>query len=48
MKQRSNKADIVMALNAIRINPRLSIRAVAKIYGVNTNTLCYRRDGHPA
>ncbi len=37
-----------MALEAIEINPQLSIRAVAKIYNVNAITLSNRRNGRSA
>ena len=47
MDSLSNEARVILALEAIRKDQKLSIRAAAKIYNVSDQTLHRRRDGHP-
>jgi len=37
-----------LALEAIKDNPKIGIRAAAKLYNVPASTLCRRRGGQPA
>jgi hypothetical protein len=36
-----------MALEAIKNDKKLSVRAAAKLYNVSNRTIRHRRDGHP-
>jgi hypothetical protein len=45
MSQSSNKARILLALQAIHNNPKLSLRRAANIYQVPFSTLQRRQDG---
>jgi hypothetical protein len=45
MPSTSNEARIILALEAIRNDKKLSLRAAAKIYSVPYTTLYYRRAG---
>ena len=47
MPSTSNKARIILALEAIRNDEKLSLRAVAKIYSVPYTTLHHRYTGRP-
>ena len=47
MPSTSKEARVILALEAIENNPKLGIRAVAKLYDVPALTLCYRRGGQP-
>ena len=44
----SYEARMNLALGSLQKDPKLSIRAAAKIYKVNKDTLRYRRDGRPS
>jgi hypothetical protein len=48
MESISYEARVNLALEAIRNNKKLSLRAAAKIYNVTINTIRNRRDGKPA
>ena len=48
MSSPSNEARVILALEAIQNNPKLSLRAAAKIYNVTINTIRNRRSGRPA
>jgi len=48
MPSTSNEAKIILALQALEKDEKLSVRAVAKIYGVARKTLGRRRAGKPA
>jgi hypothetical protein len=48
MSQPSNEARLVLALQALRDDPKLSIRRAAQIYEVNRNTLSNRKKGMPS
>src|SRR6478609_1106650 len=45
MSQPSNEARVLLALQALQKDPKLSIRRAAKIYEVNRNTLSNRKNG---
>lgn len=45
METSSNKRRTVLALEALKKDPKLSIRTAAKIYNIPRSTLSYRRDG---
>src|SRR4051794_6859189 len=45
MPQQSKEANIVLAIEAIRRDPQLSIRSAAKIYGIPRVTLSDRIQG---
>ena len=47
MPRQAKEANIVLALEAIRQDPQLSIRAAAKTYGAPETTLRYRIRGRP-
>ena len=47
MPPTSNEARIILALEAIRNDKKLSLRATAKLYNVPESTLRYRRSGKP-
>ncbi len=42
------EAKIILALEAIQNNNKLSLRAVAKLYEILFSTLCDRHAGRPA
>ena len=42
------EAKVILALEALKKDSKLSLRAVAKIYSVPYTTLYYRRAGMPA
>ena len=46
MTQPSDEARVILALEAIKNDKNLSIRAAAKIYNVPATTIRRRRDGH--
>ena len=48
MPPTSNEARVILALEAIRNDGKLSLRAAAKIYSVPYTTLYHRRAGMPA
>ena len=48
MPSTSNEAKIILALQALEKDEKLSVRAAAKIYGVARKTLGRRRAGTPA
>ena len=48
MPSNSNEAQIILALQALQNNKKLSIQAAAQIYGVSRKTLERRRAGKPA
>ena len=48
MESRSNEGQLVLALQAIKQNPELSIRGTAQIYGVSRNTLKRRLQHTPS
>ena len=48
MASLSYEARVILALEAIRKDQKLSIRAAAKTYDVSDRTLRRRRDGHLA
>ena len=48
MASLSNEARIILALQALKNDHNLSLRAAAKIYSVSPATLMRRRDGKPA
>ena len=48
MPSTSNECHIILALQALRNDKNLSVRAAAKIYGVARKTLERRRAGKPA
>jgi hypothetical protein len=43
-----NEGQLLLAIEAIRKDPKLSIRAAAKLYGVPHVTLTYRLRGMPS
>jgi hypothetical protein len=45
MPQSSNEARILLALQALRDNPKLTVRRAANIYNVNRSTLGRRQHG---
>ena len=45
MSSTLKEAKVILALEAIKNNLKLSIRAVAKLYDVLASTLCYRYSG---
>ncbi|GKU14150.1 unnamed protein product [Fusarium langsethiae] len=45
MSQPSKEARVIMALQALQDNPKLSMRRAAEIYEVNRNTLSNRKNG---
>ncbi len=47
MPSTSKEAKVILALEAIKNNLKLSIRAAAKLYDVPASTLCRRRGGQP-
>ena len=48
MVRQSNESDLVLALNALQSDPKLSVRKAAEIYNVSRVTLQRRRDGRAA
>ena len=44
----SNEARVILALEALKNDPTLSLRAIAKVYSVSPATLMRRRNGRPA
>ncbi|RYC77651.1 hypothetical protein BFJ63_vAg19475, partial [Fusarium oxysporum f. sp. narcissi] len=48
MSQPSKEARVIMALQALQDDPKLSMRHAAKIYDVNRNTLSNRKKGKQA
>lgn len=48
MESSSYEARVILALKAIENDPKLSFRAVAKLYGVQRTTLQNRHAGLPA
>jgi helix-turn-helix, Psq domain len=48
MEQPSYESRLILAVTALKNDKNLSLRAAAKIYGVNPATLMRRRDGKPA
>ena len=48
MPPTSKEARVILALEAIKNNPKIGIRAAAKLYHVPASTLCRRRGGQPA
>ena len=48
MPSTSKEARVILALEAIEDNPKIGIRAAAKLYNVPASTLCRRRSGQPA
>lgn len=44
MESRSNESQLLLAVQALKQDPKLSIRAAAKIYNVSRDTLKRRRD----
>jgi len=47
MLSTSKEARVILALEAIENNPKLSIRAAAKLYNILASTLCRRRSSQP-
>jgi len=47
MPRQSNEANIILAIEAIRRNPKISIRQAAKIYRIPRATLSNRIQGLP-
>ena len=45
MPQQLNEGDLILALNALRSDPKLSVRKAAEIYNVPRTTLRDRRRG---
>src|SRR6478609_10333750 len=45
MSQPSNEARVLLALQALQKDPKLSVRRAAKIYEVNRNTLSNQKNG---
>jgi len=48
MPSTSKEARVILALEAIKDNLKIGIRAAAKLYNVPASTLCRRRGGQPA
>jgi len=48
MPRSSNEARVILALEALQRDKKLSLRAAAKLYNVSTSTLGDRRAGRPA
>ena len=48
MPSTSKEARVILALEAIKSNPKIGIRAAAKLYNVPASTLYRRRGGQPA
>ncbi len=48
MPSPSKEARVILALEAIKNNPKIGIRAAAKLYNVPASTLCRRRGGQPS
>jgi hypothetical protein len=48
MSSALKESRVILALEALQKNPKLSLRATAKIYNVTINTIRNRRDGKPA
>jgi hypothetical protein len=48
MSSASRESRVILALEAIQKNPKLSLHAAAKIYNVTVNTIRNRQDGKPA
>jgi hypothetical protein len=48
METPSNERFIILALQALKNDPRLSVRKAAKIYKVSPTTLAQRRKGKPS
>ena len=48
MPSSSKEATVILALEAIRNDEKLSLRAAAKLYNVPESTLRYRHSGKPA
>jgi len=47
MPRSSNEARVILALEALQRDKKLSLRATAKLYNVSTSTLSDRRAGRP-
>ncbi len=45
MSSTSKEARVILALQALRNNTKLSLRAIAKLYNVPVSTLGYQRTG---
>lgn len=48
MPQSLNESRVILALEAIKNDKNLNVRAAAKIYDVPAMTICDRRDGRTA
>ena len=48
MEQLSYESRLILAVEALKNNDTLGLRAVAKIYNVNPAILIHRRNGKPA
>jgi hypothetical protein len=48
MAKRANEKDVILALQALKNDQNLSLRAAARIYNVSHRTLARRRDGRTA
>jgi len=48
MPPTSKEARVILAIEAIRNNPKLKVKAVARIYNVAPRTICRRLAGKPA
>jgi len=48
MSSALKESRVILALEALQKNPKLSLHAAAKIYNVTINTIRNRRDGKPA
>ena len=48
MPRPSNEARVILALEALQNDEKLSLRAAAKLYNVSSSTLGDRRAGRPA
>jgi len=47
MLSTSKEARVILALEAIENNPKLGIRAAAKLYDILASTLCRQRSSQP-
>jgi len=48
MVKRANEKDVILALQALKNDQNLSLRAAARIYNVLHRTFARRRDGYTA
>jgi len=48
MARQSNECDLILAINALQSNPKLSVRKAAEIYNVSRATLQRRQRGQAA